>query len=552
MAADDADARRILIVGAGPVGLSIAIELATRGVSCAVIERNERGGHAPRAKTTNVRTRAHLRRWGIAGRLAEASPLGVDYPARVAFVTRLNGRKLASFENAFNASPERHPFYPEHAQWIPQYKLEDVLRAHAEALPQIEFRFGTEFLSLEQDDRGVCARVRDMETGETSRVAGAYLVGADGSRSQVRDAIGARMLGERGLSYNYNVVFRAPGLASAHPQGPALMYWQVNPDVPSLIGPMDSDDSWFFMPTGIAEGTELTDAEAVALIVRSTGIDLPYEILSRDYWIANRLIADSYRDRRVFLAGDACHLHPPFGGFGMNMGIGDAVDLGWKIAAVISGWGGEALLDSYEVERRPVHELIVEEAETNHSVVTNQLSAPGLENDTPEADKARAELGEHILNVKAREFYSLHAVLGYRYGRSPVIAADEPARRQSEYVPSSEAGCLAPHAWLRNGRSLYDLFGRDFTLLVRGDPRAVAADTRGIPLKRVRLPAAVPPELYPARFTLIRPDQHVAWRGDRWAPEMLELAAGRATGAASEASQTRSQAVRQEMGNKAS
>jgi 2-polyprenyl-6-methoxyphenol hydroxylase-like FAD-dependent oxidoreductase len=339
----------VAIIGAGPAGLAAAIELGMRGVPCVVLERTERGGHAPRAKTTHTRTREHLRRWGIAGKLAAASPFGVDYPSNVTFVTRLGGKLIKRFENALQCSPARDERYSEHSQWIPQYKLEQVLRDHAATLPSIAFRFGSEYVGFEQDDDGVTVSYVDVASGEARTLRAGYLVGADGARSKVRDDIGARMLGTYGLSRNYNIIFRAPGLAKAHPQGPAAMYWQINADHPSLIGPMDQDDLWYFMPSGIGKDVTFTDAEAVAAIRVSTGIDLPYEILSSDEWVASRLLADRYREGRAFLVGDSCHLHPPFGGFGMNMGIADGVDIGWKIAAVEQGWGGTGLLDSYEV-----------------------------------------------------------------------------------------------------------------------------------------------------------------------------------------------------------
>lgn len=530
----------VLVVGAGPAGLAAAIELGHRGVRCVVIERNDRVGYAPRAKTTNLRSREHMRRWGIADRLRDASPFGVDYPSNVVFATRLNGRLLHRFENALWCRPGKHPFYAEHSQWIPQYIVEEVMRAHAASLPGVDIRFGRELAGFEQDADGVRARVRDLATGAVETIASRYLIGADGSRSTVREAIGARMTGERGLSRNYNIVFRAPGLDRAHALGPAIMYWLLNAEQPCFAGPMDRGDKWFFMPTKVEEGRRLTDYESAALIARALGVDLPYEILSSDEWTASRLIADRYRDRRVFLAGDACHLHPPFGGYGMNMGIADAVDLGWKIAATLAGWGGERLLASYEPERRPVHELVMDEAIANHAVLSNQLVVPGLDAEGPEGDRVRAEAGERIRAAKAREFDNLGVVLGYRYEDSPVIVPDgsaPPPRHWRDYVPSAHPGCRAPHAWLADGSSLYDHFGRGFTLVASPQGEAAQVDAAvhaaaalGMPLAVVRPPAEVCAP-YGARYTLVRPDQHVGWRGDRFpgAPgALLARLAGRA------------------------
>ena len=531
--------RRVLIVGAGPAGLALAIELGQRGVPCLVIERNDRVGYAPRAKTTNVRTREHLRRWGIADRLRAASPLGLDYPSNVCFVTRLGGPGITRFENALYCAPGRNPLYSEHAQWIPQYVLEEVLRAHAQSLPGVDIMFQCELASFEQTAVEVRARVRDLGQDREFEVVSDYLVGADGARSAVRGLIGAEMTGTHGLSRNYNIVFRAPGLAQAHRHGPAIMYWQVNADVPSVTGPMDSDDIWSFMPTGLPAGVNFSVDEAPALIARATGIALDYQVLSSDQWTASRLIANRYRDRRAFLIGDACHLHPPFGGYGMNMGVADGVDLGWKIAARLQGWGGTALLDSYEAERRPVHNYVMDEAVANHAHLGNTLWCPGLEDESSAGENLRREVGARVQAAKMREFYTLGVTLGYRYEGSDVIVDDgsrPPARDFVNYRPSAHPGCLAPHAWLHDGSSLYDHFGAGFTLLATAgsDPAGLeaasaAARAAGIPLTLIQPHEAALADLYEAPYTLIRPDQHVAWRGSAIPDDAVALFA-RVTG----------------------
>ncbi|WP_083745273.1 FAD-dependent monooxygenase [Variovorax sp. KK3] len=518
---------QVLIVGAGPAGLALAIELGQRDIRCLLIERNDRVGYAPRAKTTNVRTREYMRRWGIADKLRAASPLGLDYPSNVVFCTRLNGPRLASIENAMNCAPGKNSLYSEHAQWIPQYSVEEVMRSHVQTLPSVELRFSCELALFEQDAAGVVAQLNDLESGSSFDVRCQYLVGADGARSTVRAAIGAKLEGAYGLSRNYNVVFRAPGLAEAHRHGPAIMYWQINGDVPSLIGPMDSGDKWFFMPTQLREGQKVTAEDAPDLIRRATGLSTQeIEVLSTDEWVASRLIADKYSDRRVFLVGDACHLHPPFGGYGMNMGVADGVDLGWKIAAVLQGWGGQTLLDSYEQERRPVHNFVMDEAVANHAVLGNQLWQEGLEDATDAGEQMRQAVGTRIKVAKMREFNTLGVVLGYRYDSSPVIAPDgseAPVIDFLNYVPSARPGALAPHAWLHDGTSLYDHFGRGFTLLASLDADATvlddarrAAGAIGVPLTVIQPAERVVGQLYAARYALIRPDQHVAWRADAW------------------------------------
>lgn len=521
----------VLIVGAGPAGLATAIELGTRGIRVLVVERNDRSGTAPRAKTTNVRTRTHLRRWGIADRLAQAAPFGVDYPNNMVFVTRLAGHELTRFANAFNASPERNPLYPEHGQWIPQYTLEQVLLDKVRTLPGVDVRYNTAFTGVSEDAEGITATIRSQSGDEAVRAK--YLVGADGARSAIRDLIGARMEGRYGLTHAYNIIFRAPGLASAHAHGPAAIYWQLSKDGFSAVGPMDRNDTWFFAPAGVPEGSVIAPEDAAALIRQRTGIDTEIEILSADTWVASELLADRYAKGRIFLVGDACHLHPPAGGYGMNMGVGDGVDLGWKLAATLQGWGGTALLDSYEAERRPIHRAVIDEAMANFAIYVAEIPAE-VEDDTPEGAALRARLGQAIATSKGREFNTLGTVLGLSYEGSPIIAREAgapPAHDSQVYVPSARPGCLAPHAWLEDGRSLYDLFGQGFTLLVATDADegevagAVAqAATLGIPLAVVR-PAGIDVRaLNAAAMTLIRPDQHVAWRGETWDSSALPLA----------------------------
>lgn len=531
----------VLIVGAGPVGLAAAIELGRRGVRSLVIERNDRVGYAPRAKTTNVRTREHLRRWGIAERLREVSPMPRNYPSTVVFATRMTGPRLARFENALNGNQVRSDLYSESAQWVPQYTLEEVLREHAASLAGVTIRFSAELVSFEQDANGVTSRFTDTSTGEVAQIRSAYLIGADGARSMVREAIGATMTGERGTSRNHNIIFRAPDLAKLHDHGQAIMYWMVNEDLPSILGPMDGEGLWFFMVTKLPDNADPATVDAAALIRTGTGLhDLDIEVVSQDPWVAHQLVADRYEMGRVFLAGDACHLHPPFGGFGMNMGVGDAVDLGWKLAAVLQGWGGPELLASYEAERRKVHERTIAEAVINYGVVSNQLVRPGLEDEGPLGEATRNEVGEMIEATKLREFRTLGIVLGSRYEDSPVIVPDgsePPPDHFMLYVPSAHPGCLAPHLWLVDGSSLYDHFGQGFTLLVTEQGAdetqdfVAAARQHGIPLTVLvpgdrRLRAR-----YAARFALIRPDQHVAWRGDVLPADTAELLA-RVTGAA--------------------
>ncbi|CAN5377801.1 FAD-dependent oxidoreductase [soil metagenome] len=526
----------VLIVGAGPAGLSMAIELGAQGIACVVVERNPRVGFAPRAKTTNVRTRELLRRWGIADRLAAASPFGIDYPAEVVFATRLGGHELARFSNCFYAKPQRDERFAEHAQWVPQYKVEEVLRSRVAELPSVQMRFSTSLDGFAQDAEGVDARLSDE--GGTSNVRARYVVGADGARSSVRHLLDISMEGVSPISRHYNIVFRSPGLSKKHALGPALMYWLLNSELPAVASPMDTGDRWSFGCDKLAD--ESIEPARLVRTALGLGDDLEVEVLSRDEWIAHQLIATDYSRDRVFLVGDACHLHPPFGGYGMNMGIGDAVDLGWKLAAVIKGWGGPKLLQSYQIERRPVHRRVIDESVLNHKSSVRQLTLDGIEDEGPAGTAARAKAGDTILANKRREFDSLGIVLGTAYGESPVLwpeAGDEPTQQEStDFKPSARPGNRAPHAWLSDGKapgaSLFDHFRADgFTLLVTRDEAGEAADAvehsaaeLGIPLSVFRCTDRELRELYGASYALIRPDQHVAWRGNDFAEASVALA----------------------------
>ena len=304
------------------------------------------------------------------------------------------------------------------------------------------------------------------------------------------------------------------------------MYWQVQAGRMTLVGPMDKGDVWFCGSAAPKDSEVLTDAQAAELIAQTTGVDLPYEILSADQWVASELLADRYGRGRILLAGDACHLHPPFGGYGMNMGIGDGVDLGWKLAARLQGWGGPGLIDSYEAERRPVHRAVIDEAVANHVFLIKPIWREGLADDTAQGEALRREVGEQVLADKAREFHTLGAVLGLGYVNSPLIEAEggpEPAHDGQVYRPTARPGYLAPHAWLPDGRSLYDAFGPGFSLIVAegADEAEVAlavqeAQQLGAPLEIVRPAGIAVRDLYEADLILVRPDQHVAWRGSRW------------------------------------
>jgi hypothetical protein len=377
--------------------------------------------------------------------------------------------------------------------------------------------------------------VFDLQAERTVTVEAKYLVGADGGRSTTRRQLGIEFEGNPAYKSNFLAIYEAPGLLEAHPQEKAVSYWIVNPESPAVTGPMDRGDKWFFS-TQLADGaTPYSVDEARVKIHQTLGCEFPIRILETDVWQAHKLIANSYGRGRVFLAGDACHLHPPMGGYGMNQGIGDGVDLGWKLAAILEGWGDPSLLATYEAERKPVHRMFVAEAAANYSFVTYHMVNELLELDTPEGAAARAELGERIIAGKMREFRPIGAILGYTYSPSSIVIDDGselPAFDPLTYIATARPGSLMPHLWMADGSSLYDHLGPDYTLVQVGAAASEAARQMldaarrlGMPLTSVVLDGDEALRRYGAGLVLVRPDQHVAWRaGDSAADPQAVLA----------------------------
>ncbi|MGW7210676.1 FAD-dependent monooxygenase [Streptomyces sp. NPDC054837] len=519
-----AGSRRVLVVGAGPVGLSLAIELGWRGVPVTVLDQGDGQVPFPAGEAIFSRTMEHLRRWGCAEEARAQSAPPTDFPHRTVFATSVTGHVLAEFDyGVTNRTPGVYgPLTPEGPAFLSKFSFLPLLERTARGLPSVDIRFGTRLETFEQDGDSVLAVVRDLESGVAETMSGAYLVACDGGRSSVRRALGIEFEGMFAQGHNFAVHFRAPELLDLLRErlgGAAVQIHTLSSARRPYITVVNGVDEWRL---SVYLDEEPEPQDAVAWVQEAVGAPVDGEFHTTHTRSGHSGVGTSSRAGRGLLAGDAAHMLWPKGGFGANTGIGDAVDLGWKLAAVLQGWGGPALLDSYEQERRPIAVRNVTEASGNWRSDAQLTPDPALNRADPEGHRARGEMGELIRRSRGKEFRCTGIQLGYRYSASPICVPDgtpEPPDEPDAYVPSTWPGCRAPHAWLPDGSSVLDHFGRGFVLVVSGSadpsPLLEAAHQQGVPLTVLRLtePAAARP--YERPLVLVRPDGHVGWRGEQ-------------------------------------
>jgi len=522
----------VLIVGAGPVGLALAGDLGWRGVECLLVEQSDGSIYQPRMDLVGIRTMEFCRRWGLVGAV-EAAPYPRDLPQDNVYVTSLTGYELGRERMPTLDAAKVPPESPQRRERCPQNMFDPILRDFAAAQTGVTLRYRTRLVDFAQDADGVAAEVEDATTGAREKIRAAYLVGCDGGRSLVRETLGIGMVGTAALTHTTNVIFRCPDLVALHDKGRAYRFIILGPEGTwSTIVAINGTDQWRFSIIGAAEERAYAIAEIQALIRRAVGRDFDYEILTVMPWVRRELVAERYGEGRVFMAGDAAHMLSPTGAFGMNTGIQDAVDLAWKLAATLQGWGGPHLLAAYDAERRPIGYRNVREAAANFRRMTSPRPGPRLLEQTPEGEAFRQKLGAEFTALMRHEWFTLGVHLGYRYTDSPICWPDgsaPPSDEPNTYVPSTVPGCRAPHVWLASGRSTLDLFGKGFALLGFGaDPADVAAietaaRARGVPLTFTAIDHAAAARLYARKLVLVRPDGHVAWRGDRAPDDPLAL-----------------------------
>jgi 2-polyprenyl-6-methoxyphenol hydroxylase-like FAD-dependent oxidoreductase len=531
----------VLIVGGGPTGLTLAVDLGRRGVRCMLVEQKERPAFLPKMERINARSMEIYRRMGLAQKI-RAAGLRSDCPMDVYIMLTLTQPPLlhlpypsveqarASMRTVNDGTSPREPY-----QLISQYTLEPLLKSVAETLAAVTVRYACEFLSLRQDGGGVTARVRTAD-GEAQEVRAAYLVGCDGGASAVRRELDIGLSGEGNLLGLRQALYRCDELFDRMPigNGPGHgRHYHVADNKSTFLIMQDSTKHWTL------HSVVDTDEEMKAAFERVVGVPVKYEMLSCAPWRQNLLLADAYGKGRVFLAGDAVHLVIPTGGLGMNSGVGDAVDLSWKLAAMLAGWGGPNLLRSYEIERRQIGERNV--GASRYATIGRRkwrsMWRPDIAEDSAAGAATRDNLAA-VAGVEQRKSNEMvGAELGYRYVDSPAICniPGGPEHLFREYHPTTWPGARLPHVWLDDGTALQDRIGDGYTILrlagskadTDGLARAIAA--HGAPVAVLDVPEAAARDVYGYDLILIRPDMHVVWRGNA-APEDAARVAAVATG----------------------
>lgn len=535
----------VLIVGAGPVGLTLAMDLAQRGIAVVMVETRHRG-EPPNVKCNHVsaRTMEIFRRLGVAHKV-RSSGLPEDYPHDVAYRTSFTGLELSRIpipcrRDRFTdtAGPDGNWPTPEPPHRINQIYLEPILFEHVAALPQVKILNRTSIDDFTQDAEGVTAVGHHLDTGELVSIRCQYMVGCDGGRSSTRKKIGAQLEGVDVVGRVQSTYIRAPELIHRLKVAPAWATFSLNPRRCGNVYAIDGQETWLIHNYLKEDETDFdsVDRDWAIRQILGVGDDFNYEILTNEDWVGRRLVADKFRDRRVFICGDAAHLWIPMAGYGMNAGIADAMNLSWTLAAHLNGWASAGILDAYERERKPITEQVSRFA-MNHAIALQKEREAiplGLEASGPEGEALRAHAGQKLYDLNVQQYCCAGLNFGYYYSDSTLILADgetPPPYTMGGFTPSTVPGCRAPHFWLHDGRSLYDAFGAGYTLL-RFAPQADAspfmaqAKAQGLPVTLIDItPQDNPPEIYQHAWVLCRADQHVVWRGHQLPADLSGMVA---------------------------
>lgn len=527
----------VLIAGAGPCGLMLANELGLRNVPCLVVDPKATTAFNPQANATQARTMEHFRRIGIAHKI-RALGLPGDHPTDIAYFTRFARHELARLRLP-TAAQATEQIKTLSGSWsaaelphrVSQKYVEAVLREHAEQRTGRGIAFGWRLQTFDDTGDGVVAQVVPASGGQPVTVRARYLVGADGARSAVRSALGIDLAGATGLQRQFMggkmfaIYLRAPAFYERFPHDIAWMYVSVNHERRVFMASVDGRGEFAFHAAVHPGETpeDWTHADARRIFAEASGMDIDIEILSTGIWIAGHsLVAERYQRGRVFIAGDSAHLFTPTGGLGYNTAVGDAVNLGWKLAAVIKGQAHAALLESYEQERRPIGLRNTAYARDFADSVGLFEVTPALEADGDVGEGLRTQASE-VLNAHVRREFNIPGVtFGERVDASPLVFSEPdqvPPDQANAYVPSTAPGGRLPHRWLPGARSLYDVLGFEWTVLAppplaaEAERLAQAGRSEGWSVSVLELSADEVGDLLDGGLLLVRPDQVVAWRG---------------------------------------
>ena len=536
----------VLIVGAGPCGLMLANEIGRRGINTRVVDQESGVATAPQANATQARSMEHYRRLGFANEIRALGMPG-DHPTDVAYFTTYAGYELGRAEfPSSNQAPSRirelaHIWNgAELPHRVPQSLVEQTLFKHASKLATVDIAFDWRATGFEETANSVLTRLVHTKTGEQQTISAQYLFAADGGTSVIRKQLGIGYVGGAAAERDFmggqmlSVYLDAPAFYNVVKGRRAWMYWTFNRRRRALLATTDGKGG-FVLQTQLRKGEtleQMTETEAGRLFLQAVGCEIPFKVTGIATWLAGRaLVAEHYGRARVMLGGDAVHLFTPTGGMGYNTAIEDAVNIGWKLAAVLRGQAGPRLLESYEIERRPIALRNTRFAAGFADSVGLYVPSPAIESEGPAGEAARRRAGAYLAQHGRSEFTIPGFTFGGRYDGSPIIYDDgtqSPPDIPTVYVPTGKPGGRAPHTWRSDGSSLFDHFGFDWTLLSFGPPDAAVglfldeAKRRGVNLVHLDLrddPVAA--DLYEAPYALIRPDQIVAWRGDLVDPAQI-------------------------------
>jgi 2-polyprenyl-6-methoxyphenol hydroxylase-like FAD-dependent oxidoreductase len=533
----------VVVVGAGPVGLTLAMDLASRNVDVTVLEIRK-AGEPPNVKCNQVSARSMeiFRRLGIADKIRNTG-LPAEYRNDVVCCTSATGTELARIKlpsrlGRIRGEKGDDSWWPtaEFPHRINQLFLEPLLFSRAATEPRIRIFNRTQFEEFSQDDSCVTSITRRLDDGIRLTIRSRYLVGCDGGRSVVRHGIGAEFTGVPEVQRVQSTYFRAPTLLGMLPSNPAWMYLAFNPRRCGTVMAIDGVERWLihnFLYHGETD-YESVDRDWAIRNILGVGPDFEYQLLSKEDWIGRRLVADRFQKDRVFICGDAAHLWIPHAGYGMNAGIADAANLSWMLAGVLNGWAEPALLGAYSAERQPITDQVSQFAFNMSKENTHQRRE--ISNDIERQDEigraTRAAVGKEAFDLYVQQQCCGGLNFGYFYAGSSAIAYDDephPAYSMGHFTSSSVPGCRAPHFWLNGGRcSLYDALGDGFGLLRFDSSVGIsgivdAAAQRGVPLTVLDVDDPHTCTLYARKLVLVRPDRHVAWRGDREPTAPLDL-----------------------------